>query len=157
MSRFPHLSDLTVILKDPTGQTKTVATHKVILAMKSEFFLAMLTGPFRESGESRITVEVSDLDAATKLIEWFYHPRRSLMPLEAFELAEQWLVPTIVPVNQLQYPGPPGIFVRGRGDWPEGLSSQVFSKRWEFTSTTPESIIQCLDIMRTLYQRWALP
>jgi hypothetical protein len=124
---FPNFSDVDLILRDPTGQTKTLPVHKVILAMNSEFFRVMLTGSFRESNERSITMEVPDVDEAVKLVSWFYtrnHSQTSDFPVDIMELAEQWLVPSIIgPVpSTIPYPWAPADFVNNgvSEDWTTG-------------------------------------
>jgi hypothetical protein len=153
MAIYSHLSDLALVLTDPQGQTKTLAVHKVVLSMHSEFFQALLTGPFRESSEYTVKVEVPDLEAAVRLIAWFYQPIKSTyFPIETFALAEQWLVPGTISQGQKQkkYPGKAGIFVRGDGDWPDGKprtpSGRILFWRVVFASITPDSFMREFEI-----------
>lgn len=109
MTVYSHFSDLELVLRDLTGQTKTLPVHRVILAMHSEFFQTLLTGPFRESREHEIVVEVPNIDMAVKLLHSMYTPNRRVPP-GTEELAHRWLVPGIFVEEKIPYPGPPGIF-----------------------------------------------
>ncbi len=96
-------SDVIIELSD-RYETKRVYSHGIILAVKSEFFAKLLiystqSGAFAlpEMLENKrlIKLKVEYVDDAIKLIEWFYvHNDEdiSLFPMEAMQLADQWLV-----------------------------------------------------------------
>lgn len=64
----PEFSDIDLVLRDPTGRTRTRPAHQVILADNSQFFRGLLSGSFREARQRQVMVEVPNIDEALTLI-----------------------------------------------------------------------------------------
>ena len=119
----PEFSDVILDLVDPTGNERTLFSHKVILAGYSEFFRRLFLAQFREVGQRRINLEVPDVNMAMDLIQWMY-TRGNPIPFEnTIPLAIMWLVVEAEP--EIPYPlvGSVGsVFVRDptMGNWKKG-------------------------------------
>jgi hypothetical protein len=142
----PEFSDLDLTLRDPTGKTSTFPAHRVVLASASEFFRTLLAGPFHESGQRAVTVEVPNIERAVDLVEWMYS-RQPFVPERLRTLAESWLVAGVRVAETIPYPGETSTFVLSKQWGPRPYpTSDGLLHSLEFQATSLESTLQRLVI-----------
>ena len=143
----PEFSDVTLdLVNTETKEHKSIYSHKVILSAHSDFFHRLFQPGFREANQTKVHVEVPDINMAERLIHWMYTKDR-FIPDDDRLLAEMWLM-RISPVEEIPYPGIQGEFIHEKGDWnKEFYSGASLNREISYQSITPNSTIKEFSIL----------
>lgn len=143
----PEFSDVILdLVNTETKEQRSIHSHKVILSAYSDFFHRLFQPGFREANQSKIHVEVSDINMAERLIRWMYTKDRFIPDGDRL-LAEMWLMRTS-PDEEIPYPGIQGEFIHEEGDWNKTYHSGGSLNRFSsYRSITCNSTIKEFSVL----------